>query len=197
MIKRFFITGLAALIPLVITIYVLIGLFSFADGILGKFINKILKHYLGYGIPGLGILITVLIIFFTGFILHLSRMRFFKFMERIFFRMPLINKIYFPVKKVVDFLFFPPQRVFKSAVLVEYPRKGIYSLGFITNESSPEFKEKIAANLYNVFLPSSPSPLTGFTIIVRAEDLTFLDTSVDEAIKLIVSGGLINPGEKG
>jgi len=121
-------------------------------------------------------------------------MRFFKWVERvIFLKMPLINKIYSPIRKIVNFLFFPPQKSFKSTVLVEYPRKGVYSIGFVTNENSMEFKEKAGRKFYNVFIPSSPSPLTGFTIIVEDKDLIILNIGADEAVKSVVSGGLINP----
>jgi uncharacterized membrane protein len=195
MIKRIFITGLAAIVPVVITVYVIIGLFTFADTILGKFFNKILQSYTGYKIPGIGIIITILIVFIVGALVQFSRIRIFRWLEKIFFNLPLINKIYFPIKRVVNFLFFPPKKTFKNAVLVEYPRKGIYSLGFITNEGFHEFNKKTGKKLYNVFIPSSPSPLTGFTIIVSEEDLVFLEISVEEAIKLIISGGLLNPNE--
>lgn len=197
MLKRIFITGLTAIIPLMITIYVVIGLFHFADGFLGKPFNKFLSQYIGYKIPGLGIVIAILIIFLLGVFIHLSRMRFFrwfsKWVGKLFFRIPLVNKIYFPIKRIVDFLFFPSRKDFKSAVLVEYPRKGIYSLGFLTNENTLQFKEKGEKKFYNVFIPSSPSPITGFTIVVEEKDLAFLDISVEKAIKLIVSGGLLNP----
>ncbi len=193
MIKRIFITGLTAVIPVVITIYVITGLFYFADGIAGKYINRFFSQYIGWEIPGLGILIAILIIFLLGVIIRLSRMRFFRFMEKIFFRLPLVNRIYFPIRRIVDFLFFPPRKNFKSAVLIEYPRMGIYSVGFVTNDNLVEFKEKGDRKFYNVFIPSSPSPLTGFTIIVDEADLVTLDLSVEDAIRLVVSGGLLNP----
>jgi len=98
-----------------------------------------------------------------------------------------------PRKKIVDFLFFPGRKTLKTVVLSEYPRKGVYSLGFLTEESSPLFKEKTGRDLYNVFVPSSPSPLTGFTIIVPKDEVIFLDIKVEEAMKLIISGGLANP----
>lgn len=193
MIKKIFITGLTAVIPLVITIYVVYGLFHFADGILGKHINEFFYAYIGYKVPGLGILIAVLLIFFLGLILRLSRMKIFRWAERLVLRVPLVNKIYFPIKRIVDFLFSPPQKNFRSAVLVEYPRKGIYSLGFLTNENTIEFKEKGARKLCSVYMPSSPSPITGFIIIVDEKDLIPLDMGVEDALKLIISGGLINP----
>ncbi|MCK5491804.1 MAG: DUF502 domain-containing protein, partial [Candidatus Omnitrophica bacterium] len=108
MIKKIFVTGLTAIIPLVLTCYLIAGLFHFADGILGKFINKFLSKYIGYQIPGLGILIAVLIIFFVGALIRISRMKVHKWMEGVFFRIPLVNKIYLPIRKIVDFLFFPP-----------------------------------------------------------------------------------------
>lgn len=199
MIKRIFITGLAALIPIIITIYIVAGLFRFADGILGKYINTYLEGFFGYRIPGLGIILSILIIFMVGLLVHISRMRLFHWvgqMLKMFLKLPLINKIYFPVKKIVDFLFFPSNKKFKTAVLVEYPRRGIYSIGFITNESYAYFEEKTGKKLLNVFIASSPSPVTGFTIIVPEEEVIILDIGVDEAIKMIVSGGMINPGDK-
>lgn len=197
--KKIFITGLTATIPLVITGYVIIGLFHFADGILGQWINRFFYKYIGYEIPGLGILIALLVIFILGSLIHLSRIRFFRWTQTLFmgflFRMPLINRIFPPVKRIVDFLFFPPKKNFKSAVLVEYPRKGIYSLGFITSESPFKIEEKIGKKLYNIFISSSPSPLTGFTIIVPEEDVIFLNIGIDDALKLVISGGLLNPGQ--
>jgi len=191
--KKIFITGLTAIIPLVITVYVIGAVFYFADGILSKPINKFLYQYIGHKIPGLGIVIAILIVFFLGFIIHISSTRFVRWVERLFFRIPLVNKIYLPIRKIVDFLFFPHTKSFRSAVLIEYPRRGIYSLGLVTNESFFKLKENKERKLYNVFIPSSPYPLTGFTIIVEEKDLFFLDIGVEEALKLVVSGGLINP----
>lgn len=196
MLKKIFITGLTGVIPLVITIYVVVGLFYFTDGILGKFINKFLYDFIGHKIPGLGIFIAILIIFLSGTLIRISRMKLLKWMENVFLRIPLVDKIYLPIKRIVDFLFFPPQKNFKNAVLVEYPRKGVHSLGFVTNENLLRFKEKGEKKLYNIFMPSSPYPFTGFTIIVEEKDVIFLDIAPEEAITLVVSGGLINPEYK-
>ncbi len=195
MFKKIFIAGLTAIIPLVITIYVIGVLFHFADSILGRYINEYLDGTIGFTIPGLGIILAVLIIFLLGLIVHLSETRFFKWFFRwlgdLFFRIPLVGKIYFPIQKIVNFLFSSAKKEFKSAVLVEYSRKGIYSIGFITNESEPEFCQKTGKKLYNVFMSSSPSPLTGFTIVVEESELVFLDMGVDEALQIIISGGLL------
>jgi len=196
MVKRIFITGLAAIIPIIITIYIILGLFKFADGILGKFINRYLYAYLGYEIPGLGIIISILIIFFLGVILKISRMSLSRVFENLLLKIPLVNSVYSPVKKIVDFLFFQQPSKFRGVVLVEYPRKGIYSIGFITNKSPSQFLQKVNRKLYNVFIPSSPSPLTGFTILVPEEEIVFLDMTIEEAIKVIVSGGMLGPDEQ-
>ncbi|RKY29929.1 MAG: DUF502 domain-containing protein [Candidatus Omnitrophota bacterium] len=191
--RRTFLSGLTAIVPLVVTIYVIVGLFRFADGILGKFINKYLDTYLGYKIPGLGIILSVLIIYLLGLLIQLSRMRLIKGIESLFLKIPLVNKIYSPIKRIVEFLFFQSKKSFKRVVLVEYPRKGIYSIGFITNESDKELEAKINKESYNIFIPSSPSPLTGFTIVVPRQDVIILDIGIEEGIRLIVSGGVLNP----
>lgn len=191
--RRLFFLGLMAIVPVVLTIYVIIGIFEFADNFLGKFINRYLKTYFGYTFPGLSIIITFLLILFVGALVRISRMRLLKAIETFFSKLPLISKIYFPIKKILEFLFLNSEKRFKEAVLVEYPRKGIYSLGFITNRADKNFEKRLNKNFYNVFIPSSPSPLTGFMIVVPEEEIIFLNISIEEAISLIVSGGLLNP----
>lgn len=197
LLKRIFASGLTVIIPLTITIYIFIALFYFVDNILGRFINDIFYARLGYRLPGLGIVFFILIVFLLGVLAEISRIRIFHWFaakfEKFFFSLPLVEKIYSPVRQVVSFLFFSPTANFKKTVLVEYPRKGIYSLGFITNDSTIAFAQKGNKKYYNIFVPSSPSPLTGFTIIVEEREVIFLDIAVDKAIKMIISGGLLNP----
>ena len=199
MFKKIFITGLTAVIPLVITVYIIGALFHFADSILGRYINSYLSENLGYTIPGLGIILAILIVFLLGLIVHASQLRLFswfsRWVSRLFFKLPLVSKIYLPIQKIVNFLFFSGKKEFKSAVLIEYPRKGIYSIGFVTNESPREFQEKSGKKLYTVFISSSPSPLTGFTVIAQEDELIFLQMGVDEALKIVISGGLLTPNE--
>jgi len=196
MIRRIFIAGLAAIVPIILTVYVVIALFNFADAILGKFINSYFYINFGYKIPGLGIIISLLIIFIVGLILKLSRMRIAKAIERLFLRVPVVNSIYFPIKKMFDFLFLERPVHFRGVVLVEYPRKGIYSIGFITNSNFRKLQEHTGKRMFSIFVPSSPSPLTGFTIVVPKEDVIFLNMTIEEAISFIVSGGMVGPGDK-
>lgn len=194
--RRWFFTGLAVLVPIAITVYVIVGVFQFADGILGKYINRYVYLYFGYKIPGLGIIFSILIILFVGAFGSLIRLRIFKRLERLFLKFPLVGKIYNPTKRIVNFLFLQEKPVFKHVALVEYPRKGIYSIGFITNESSKMINQKTAKRMVNVFIPSSPSPLTGFTLIVPEEEIIYLDITVEEASRIVVSGGMLNPEDK-
>ncbi|MCK4809578.1 MAG: DUF502 domain-containing protein [Candidatus Omnitrophica bacterium] len=194
-IKKIFLTGLTAVVPFVITIYIVIGLFRFADSILEKFINRYLEIYLGYEIPGLGIILSIAIIFLLGLLIHVSRMRLLRGIEALFLKIPLVSKIYLPTKRMIEFLFFDPKKNFRAVILVEYPRKGIYSIGFVTNDSDKILEEGTGKKAYNVFIPSSPSPLTGFTIIVPREEVILINIGVEEAIRLVVSGGVINPQE--
>ncbi|MFC1514755.1 DUF502 domain-containing protein [Candidatus Omnitrophota bacterium] len=193
MLKRWFFTGLTVLIPIVITIYVISLLFRFADGILGGYINHYVSLHFGYKVPGLGIIFSLLIILLVGAFGSFLRFRLFKNLESMVMRFPLVGKIYSPAKRIVNLLFRQQKDSFKNVVLVEYPRKGVYSIGLVTNDASDEINRKLSRRMINLFIPSSPSPLTGFTLIVPEEEVTFLDMSVEEAIRMLVSGGMVEP----
>lgn len=193
MIKRWFFTGLAALVPVIVTIYIIVAIFEFADGILGNYINNYLYLYFGYRIPGLGLIFSLIIIILVGVIASLARFRFFKWLERIFLGNRVVGKIYNPVKRIVHFGLYQKQPSFRRPVLLEYPRKGAYSIGFVTNQTSKKVAPFADKKMVNIFVSSSPSPLTGFTLIVPEEDVIFLDITVEEAMRLIVSGGMVNP----
>ena len=108
-------------------------------------------------------------------------------------RLPLTRYVYPSIKKITEFLFAHHRQAFKKVVLVEYPRRGIWSLGFITNEAFQEIKDKTKQDLLNIFIPSSPGPLTGFFILTPRQEVIFLDIPIEDAVRLIVSGGLLNP----
>ena len=113
-------------------------------------------------------------------------------MDKALRRFPLVRHIYPSVKQIIVFLFASQRQAFKKVVLVEYPRCGIWSLGFVTNEGFKEAKDKTGQDLLNIFIPSSPGPLTGFFVIIPRQEVLFLEISIEEAIKLLVSGGLLN-----
>lgn len=191
--KKIFITGFAAITPLVITVSVTVWLFKFADNILGKLLNKFLIAHFGAPIPGLGLLLFLLIIFVTGLFVTITSRKLFKWFDHFIKSFPLVYKIYGPVKDIVNFIFYPPKQNFNKVALFEYPRKGVYTIGFVTNTSAQCFENATGKKMFNVFIPSTPSPLTGYTVLVPHEDVTFIDISMEEATKLVVSAGLLNP----
>lgn len=192
--KRYFVTGLVVILPVVLTIYILIIVFNFVDGVLGSFLNTYLKKTLGFYIPGLGLILSIIIILVTGLLtsLFLGK-KIIPHLEKIFLKIPLINKIYPPLKQMVRFILMQRELGFKKVVLVEYPSKGIWSLGFVTNEAFEEIDNKTNNNLLCIFVPNSPGPLTGYTIFLAKEKAIFLDISVQDAMKIIISGGIFKP----
>jgi len=193
--RKYFVTGLLIVLPVLITIYLFISLFAFFDNILGRYISRITMATLGYKIPGLGLLLFVLLIFITGiFATNFIGRKFLLHIEKLWFKFPIVRKVYPMAKEVTKFLFSPKlESHLQKVVLVEAFRKGVYCLGFITNQSDAEMREKTGKDLLNVFVPHVPSPLTGILIIAPREEVIFLDMSVEEAIKIIVSGGVLNP----
>lgn len=197
-IRGYFITGLAIFLPVAITLYILIQVFKFFDNILGRFINFYLMERGGIYIPGLGIILFIVVVFIIGFFTrHFFGKKIFPFLEKVFLlKPPLVRQVYPAIKKIIDFMLSHDKPTFKRAVLVEYPRKGVYSLGFIVNEGMREAKDKIKiGDLMNVFIPSTPSPLTGYFIVVSEKELVYLDITIEQAIEMIISGGVLKPEE--
>lgn len=193
--RKYFISGLLAFLPLALSVFLFIWVIGFADGILGKYIHPITKEYLGFYIPGLGLILAVLLIILTGFIVT----RYFgrkiqEGLEKLFLKLPFFKQVYPAVKEIADFFFSQGKlKKFQQVVLVEYPSKGIYSFGFLTNETCERLNKITGKELCNVFISSSPSPFTGFAVLVAKKDLIMTDVSVEEAAKFIMSGGVVNP----
>lgn len=191
-IRKYFLAGMMVVSPVLLTVFLFLWSFRFLDGILGRHINKLLLRYYGYTIPGLGIIFAVALIFFAGFfVTHLVSKRVLRFFENWFVKFPLIKQVYPAVKEIVSFLFSDTRTHFKTTALVEYPRKGIYALGFITNDGPPDFNKKTHRELLSVFIPTTPTPLSGFLIFVPKEEVIVTDVSVESALKIIISGGVV------
>jgi len=192
--KRYFITGLIVVVPISLTIYVLVFIFQFVDGILGRFFSAYVRSSLGFYIPGLGILVTLIFMTFVGFLAtRLIGRNIFPQLEKRFASLPLINKIYPTLKQIILFILAQEQFGFKKVVLVEYPSKGIWSLGFLTNENYKKISQINNREMVSVFVPSSPGPLTGYVIFVTKDELRFIDMSIADALKIIISGGVYKP----
>lgn len=192
--KRYFFAGLLTILPIFLTVYLLLLIFRWIDNIIGRFINSYLKTTFGFSIPGLGFIVAALIILVTGFIVsHLLNKRALPLLERWFLKLPGIKQVYPSIKQIVGFIFSKDKAAFKKVVLVEYPSKGIWSVGFMTNEGFREAQELTGQELVHVLIGTTPGPWTGFLILVPKREVKFLEMSVEEGMKLIVSGGILKP----
>jgi uncharacterized membrane protein len=187
---KIIISGFFILLPVIITIWVLTILFDFTDGILRGYVQT----FTGYSIPGIGIFAILTASLLLGLISnYILGKEFIHLSEEIINKLPIINTIYASVKKVNEVLFLQKgKETQKRVCVVEYPRKGIYSIGFATGEGPGELKKRKRSRFTNVFIPNTPAPATGFTIIVPTKEVTFLDMSFEDAVKIIVSGGAIS-----
>lgn len=192
--RRYFATGLLITLPVFITVYFLFMVFRFIDGIFGKTLNHYIREYLGFSVPGVGIILGVLIVLTVGFVAanYLGK-RLIQALESWFLKFPFIRQIYPAAKQIVDSFISKESPAFKKVVMVQYPAKGIWSIGFLTSESFAEANRKSARELLHVFIATTPSPLTGFLILVPKEEVTIMDMSIEEGVKLIISGGIVKP----
>ncbi|MBI5123942.1 MAG: DUF502 domain-containing protein [Candidatus Omnitrophica bacterium] len=193
-VRHYFAAGLLITLPIFFTLYLLFIIVQFIDSVWGRWINLYIRKHLGFAIPGLGFILAIITVLFIGFLAaNFFGKRFFKSIERWFLKFPFIRQVYPALKQIVDSFISKESTAFKKVVLVEYPCKGIWSIGFITNESFREANEKTGSELLHVFIATSPSPLTGFLILVPKSDVKSLDISVESGMKLIMSGGIIRP----
>ena len=190
-IRNYFITGVVVLIPIGITIYLTILITSVSSKILPKEINP--NHYLPYNIPGLEIIITLFLITFIGWLsLSFIGKRLLNLFNKVLKRIPILRTIYSAILQMTE-TFTKTDNQKKNVVLVEYPRKGTWAVGFATKENSGEITDKLNRKLINVFVPTTPNPTSGFLLMFPKEEVVYLDLSFEEASKFIVSAGTSNP----
>ena len=194
-IKGVFLTGIAAIIPVGVTFYILYLII----GMMNKLVKIIPARFhpdqiLPFHLPGLGIIITLILIFTVGLVTksYLGK-KLVSLGERMVGKIPLVRGIYNALKQLVDAVFSDKGQSFKKAVLIEYPREGLYSIAFVTGVSRGEVQVKTAQKCVNVFVPTTPNPTSGFYIMVPESDAIGLDMSVEEAFTLIISGGIVSP----
>lgn len=193
-IRHYFGTGLLITLPVFVTLYFLFIIFRFIDGIFGKVVNMYIQKHMGFAIPGVGFIIGILIVFGVGFTAaNFFGKKIIYALERWFLKFPFIRQIYPAAKQIVDSFISKDSPAFKKVVLVQYPSKGIWAIGFLTNESFKEANEKSGADLLHVFIATTPSPLTGFLILVPKDEVRDLGISIEDGIKLIISGGIVKP----
>ncbi len=196
--KNYFLTGLLVILPISITVYVIWVLIRGMDAILKYIPAKYLPEtYLQIHIPGLGLILVVILVFVVGIltrnfigrkIVHLG--------ENIVDRIPLVRVLYTGVKQLLEPLFLQKTNAFKRVALIEYPRRGVHVIGFVTGESKGEVQNKTSKDMMNVFVPTTPNPTSGFYILIPEDEVVYLNMSVEDAFKLIISGGIVSPPEK-
>lgn len=184
--RRYFFAGLASLFPVVVTIWLVVKIFNIADGLVG--------NWFGFKVPGLGLLVTLLVILLVGVLsVHFFGRLLFRTIEFWLTRLPIFKKVYPAVKQLTQFLFNEESRqaALRRVVLVQYPRPGTYSIAFVTNETDT-LATGSRKTLLTILIPNPPSPFTGPIIFVPVEDVIPLDLTVENAVKLIVSGGVVS-----
>jgi uncharacterized membrane protein len=195
-IRKYFVAGLITILPLALSVYILFALFKFIDSILGRYLNVYLKGLLGFYIPGLGLILFLAIIFLFGILsIHFFGASLHLFLGRALARFPLLRYIYPSIKKVFEFVFSDSRLGFKKVALIEYPSKGIWCLGFIANDGYAEAEEKTGKKFYNIYVPSVPNPTTGYFYFIPKDEVIMLDIGIKEAMRLVMSGGLLNPAD--
>jgi uncharacterized membrane protein len=185
-----FIAGIVVLIPIGITLYLTLFFVKISGKIIPKKINP--NNYLPFDIPGVEILIALLIITFIGWIsLSFIGKKFFEFFNNFLKKIPILRTIYSAIGQMTE-SFTKSDNSEKSVVLLEYPRKGIWVVGFATKENHGIIRDKVKEELINVFVPTTPNPTSGFLLMVPKKDLIYLSVSFEQASKFIVSAGTTN-----
>jgi uncharacterized membrane protein len=199
-IQRVFLTGLAVVIPVGLTVYILFFIIEMMDNLL-RIIPVSLQpnNPILYQIPGLGTIVTVMLIFLCGLITtsYLGK-RLVSFGESIVGRIPFVRSIYQAIKRIAESIFMDKAQSFKKVVIVEYPRRGTYSIGFITNTPSDEIQRSIGEEspCVGIYIPCALTPTTGVFVMIPRDELIEVSMSVEEAFTLIISAGIVTPRER-
>lgn len=199
--RNYFLTGIVITAPIGITIYLTYVFVDFVDANITPFIPARYnpETYLPFSVPGLGLLVAVILLIFIGFLTanFLGR-SLLHFGERIVARMPVVRTVYSALKQIIETVLKQSSTSFREVVLIEYPRKGLWAIAFVTSEAEGEVADMADDTMISVFLPTTPNPTSGFLLFVPKKDMKFLDMSVEEGVKLVISAGMIWPeGQKG
>lgn len=194
--RNYVITGLLIILPLVLTIEIVIWIFKILTNSIISFLPDFFKQNLLWQAV-IRLVIPVIFLFFMAVIGMIAKIVFlhkiFSMTEKVFIRIPLFNRIYIALKQISYAIFNPGKSIFESVVLIEYPKKRSYALGFITSKYTAEFKKDIADEVLSIFVPTAPNPTGGNLLFIDSSDVIKLNMSVTDAMKLIISIGIISP----
>lgn len=193
--KKYFITGLLIWVPLAITAWVLAMIVRTMDQSLLLLPAAVRpENLLGIYIPGIGVIATLLVVFLTGLVTaNIIGQRLVRFWEGVLSRIPVVKSVYYSVKQVSDTLFSSSGEAFRKALLVQYPREGIWTIAFQTGQPGGDVVNHLQGEYVSVYVPTTPNPTSGFFLMLPRKDVIELDMSVDEALKYIISMGVVSP----
>ena len=194
--RNHFLTGLVIVGPVILTFYLTLWFVGLADAWVKPFIPDRYHPdtYLPFTIPGFGLIVALVFITLLGALTaNLVGRSVVGFGEGLLQRMPFVRAVYRALKQIFETVLAQSSRSFREVVLVEYPRRGIWSLGFVTGTTSGEVQERTADEVVNVFLPTTPNPTSGFLLFVPRQDLVPLDMTIEDGIKMVISGGIVAP----
>ncbi|CAG0930272.1 MAG: hypothetical protein EFKGCFLK_01233 [Rhodocyclaceae bacterium] len=193
--KKYFITGLLIWVPLAITAWVLALIVRTMDQtllLLPAALNP--ERLLGFYVPGIGVIATLLVVFLTGLVTaNIIGQRLLRFWEGVLSRIPVVKSVYYSVKQVSDTLFSSSGEAFRKALLVQYPREGAWTIAFLTGQPGGDVLTHLRGDYVSVFVPTTPNPTSGFFLMLPRKDVIELEMSVDEALKYIISMGVVSP----
>ncbi len=192
-IQNKFIAGIAIVFPIGITIALLVMMFTWLDSLFAPIALRLTDRQ----IPGLGIMSTIIIVFGVGLLVtNIVGRALVTFGETLVAKIPFIRTVYSAAKQFLETLTSNQQKAFNQVVLIEYPKKGSYAIGFVTTDTTGEIQENLAEPFVNVFMVTTPNPTTGFLLLVPKKDARVLPISVEEGVKMVVSGGIIYPEQQ-
>ncbi len=194
--RTYLLTGIVVTAPIGITAYLAVVFVNFVDRQMRNLIPGQYdpSQYLPFDVPGLGVLALVLLLLVVGFFAAglIGRMVF-RLGERLIDRVPVVRSVYGALKQIFETVFADSSSSFREVVLVEYPRRGLWAVGFITGQTRGEVRGRLDQDVVNVFLPTTPNPTSGFLLFVPSADLVRLDMSVEDGIKMVISAGIVTP----
>lgn len=194
--RGYLIAGVLVIAPITITAWLTITIVNFVDNRVEKLIPPAYnpETYLPFSLPGLGFVIAIIFLILVGMLTANFMGRFFlRIGERILDRLPVVRSLYGATKQIFETVFANQSEAFREVVMVEYPRKGMWVIGFLTGRTKGEVQKKTASDTVNIFVPTTPNPTSGFLLFVPKKDVQKMDMSVEEGIKLVVSAGIVTP----
>ncbi|HJP26521.1 MAG: DUF502 domain-containing protein [Arenicellales bacterium] len=193
--KRYLVAGLLVWLPLVVTIFAIRFLVNLMDRTLLLLPTAYQPETLfGFNIPGLGVLLALLVVFLTGIVVaNFFGRQLVRLWEQMLARIPLVRSIYSAVKQIVETLFSGQGKSFRKVVMVEWPRRDMWTLAFVTGDAFADFEKSLGKSLVHLYVPTTPNPTSGFFVMVPREDVRELEISVDEGLKMILTTGVVTP----